>query len=258
MYCGMPVGGGLASLLMALGMGGDDWQGLFYIGGVAPLLAIPALWFLLPESQAFRAGDTVRSDIPAALFGDGRASRTLALWASFFCGLIVLYLLLNWLPSLLVSRGLPRPQAALVQAAFNLVGAAGAAAVGALMDSRARRFAVAGVFVALAVGLAIQAAAPATFGIALATGALVGAAVLGAQSVLYNLAPSLYPTAIRGTGLGAAVAVGRLGSVMGPLLAGALVGQGKSPSEVLAALLPLVAISGGIALWLAWPKSEPN
>jgi AAHS family 3-hydroxyphenylpropionic acid transporter len=256
MYCGMPFGGGLASLLIALGAGGDQWQSLFYIGGLAPLAAIPALWFLLPESRAFQAVAAAKTDVAAALFGEGRAARTLGIWAAFFCGLIVLYLLLNWLPSLLVSRGLPRPQAALVQAAFNLIGVIGAAGIGGLMDGRARRWAVAGIFVMLAVGLAVQAAAPATFGIALLTGALVGAAALGSQSVLYNLAPSLYPTAVRGTGLGAAVAAGRLGSVVGPLLAGVLVGQGRSPSEVLTALLPLVAVCGVLALWLAWRSPE--
>jgi AAHS family 3-hydroxyphenylpropionic acid transporter len=252
MYCGMPFGGGLASLLIALGAGGQGWQGLFYIGGAAPLAAIPVLWILLPESRAFRAVQPVKATLPTALFGDGRAARTLALWVAFFCGLIVLYLLLNWLPTLLVGRGLSRNQASLVQAAFNLVGVLGAVTVGGLMDSPARRWAVAGVFVALGVGLAIQAAAPATFGIALLTGSLVGAAVLGAQSALYNLAPGLYPTAVRGTGLGAAVAAGRLGSVVGPLLAGALVGQGRTASEVLTALLPMAAVSGVAALWLAW------
>jgi AAHS family 3-hydroxyphenylpropionic acid transporter len=252
MYCGMPFGGGLASLLIALGAGGEGWQGLFYIGGIAPLAAIPVLWVLLPESRAFRAVEPVKATVPAALFGEGRAARTLALWTAFFCGLIVLYLLLNWLPTLLVGRGLSRNQASLVQAAFNLVGVVGAVTVGGLMDSPARRWAVAGVFVALGAGLAIQAAAPATFGIALLTGSLVGAAVLGAQSALYNLAPGLYPTAVRGTGLGAAVAAGRLGSVAGPLMAGALVGQGRSAGEVLTALLPMVAISGVAALWLAW------
>lgn len=256
MYCGMPFGGGLASLLIALGVGGEGWQGLFYIGGIAPLAAIPALWFLLPESRAFRAVEPVKVKLTTALFGQGRAPRTLALWAAFFCGLIVLYLLLNWLPTLLVSRGLPRTQASLVQAAFNLVGVLGAVAVGGLMDSPARRWAVAGIFITLGVGLAIQAAAPATFGIALLTGSLVGAAVLGAQSALYNLAPGIYPTTVRGTGLGAAVAAGRLGSVTGPLLAGALVGQGRSSSEVLTALLPMVAISGVAALWLAWRPPE--
>lgn len=258
MYCGMPFGGGFASLLVALGLSGDNWQGVFYVGGFAPLVAVPLLWFLLPESRAFKTAAPAKTDIPAALFGEGRAVRTLGLWAAFFCGLIVLYLLLNWLPSLLVSRGLPRSEASLVQAAFNLAGVAGSAAIGALMDSRARRWAVAGAFVTLGAGLSILAAAPATFAIALVTGGLVGLAIMGAQSVLYNLAPSLYPTAIRGTGLGAAVAAGRLGSVTGPLLAGALVGQGRSPSEVLTALLPLVAVCGLLALWLAWrpPQSD--
>ncbi|MDP3494895.1 MAG: 3-(3-hydroxy-phenyl)propionate transporter MhpT [Hyphomonadaceae bacterium] len=252
MYAGMPFGGGLASLLMALAGGANDWKDLFYIGGAAPLVAIPFLMFAIPESPKFAAqGGTVKAQLFDVLFGEGRALKTIGLWISFFCALLVLYLLLNWLPTMLVSRGMPRPQASLVQAALNLVGVLGPVAVGVLMDGTARRWAVAGIFAALAVGLGIQAIAPAEFGIALVTGAVLGIGILGAQSVLYALAPSLYPTAVRGTGVGAAVAAGRLGSIVGPLLAGAMVGKGQSASQVLTALLPLVLVSGVLAFLLA-------
>jgi AAHS family 3-hydroxyphenylpropionic acid transporter len=80
----------------------------------------------------------------------------------------------------------------------------------------------------------------------------LGCAVLAAQAFLYATAPSLYPTAIRGIGVGAAVAVGRIGSIVGPLLAGALKGMGHSSSRLLMDLLP-IAIAGSLsALWLAW------
>ncbi len=67
------------------------------------------------------------------------------------------------------------------------------------------------------------------------------------------IAPKIAPlSAVRGTGIGAAVAAGRLGSVAEPLLAGTLVRHARSPREVLTALLPMVAISGTAGLWLAW------
>jgi AAHS family 3-hydroxyphenylpropionic acid transporter len=257
MYCGMPFGGGLASLLVALLPGGGNWKDVFYVGGIAPLVAIPLLMAALPESRQFReetTGDAGTAIWPA-LFGERRAPATLILWTGFFCGLLVLYLLLNWLPTMLVARGLPRPQASMVQAAFNLVGVAGPIAVGFVMDSPARRWAVATIFVALAAGLAVQAVAPVTFGLSLLTGAIVGVASLGSQGVLYALAPSLYPTQVRGTGLGAAVAAGRLGSIAGPLLAGALVGGGRTPTQVILALLPLVLVAGVAAFALAARKS---
>jgi AAHS family 3-hydroxyphenylpropionic acid transporter len=254
MYCGMPFGGGLASLLIGFGLGGSDWRGVFYVGGLTPVLAAPVLWFVLPDSLQFaeQKASAMKASVIQALFNDGRGSRTVALWLSFFCGLLVLYLLLNWLPSMLVSRGLAKSQASMVQAVFNMLGVAGSASIGALMDGAARRWAVGGVFIALAVGLGLLALTPATFSVALLCGGFVGAATMGAQSVLYNLAPGLYPTTVRGTGLGAAVAAGRLGSVAGPLVAGTLVGQGHSPSQVLLALLPLVFVSGALALVLAW------
>jgi AAHS family 3-hydroxyphenylpropionic acid transporter len=255
MYCGMPFGGGLASLL--IGVGGDAWRSVFYIGGLTPIIVIPVLIFALPDSYQFTEQKAATSKVGVfeALFGEARLPLTLALWAAFFSGLLILYLLLNWLPSMLVSRGLTRSQASLVQAVFNLVGVFGAASVGALMDGPARRWAVGAIFICMGTSLWLLGTLPITFEVALICGGLVGAATLGSQSVFYNLAPSFYPTVVRGTGLGVAVAAGRLGSVAGPLLAASLVGSGHSAGDVLLALLPLVAISGTLAIILGWRKT---
>jgi len=76
--------------------------------------------------------------------------------------------------------------------------------------------------------------------------------VLAAQSFLYTTAPGLYPTPIRGSGVGAAVALGRIGSIVGPLLAGALKAIGHDSQRLLMDLVP-IAIAGSLfALWLAW------
>jgi AAHS family 3-hydroxyphenylpropionic acid transporter len=76
--------------------------------------------------------------------------------------------------------------------------------------------------------------------------------VLAAQAFLYALAPLLYPTWIRGMGVGAAVAVGRIGSVPGPKLGGMLKAAGHTPSQLLMDLLPTVVAGSVCALWLAW------
>jgi AAHS family 3-hydroxyphenylpropionic acid transporter len=81
---------------------------------------------------------------------------------------------------------------------------------------------------------------------------LTGVAISGTQAVLYALAPACYPARSRGTGVGAAVAMGRLGSAAGPLLAGALVGAGRSPGQVLIMLVPIVAVSAVGAVSVAW------
>jgi AAHS family 3-hydroxyphenylpropionic acid transporter len=86
-------------------------------------------------------------------------------------------------------------------------------------------------------------------------GLLAGLFLVGGQSVLYALASSLYPTEVRGTGVGAAVAVGRVGSILGPLIAGQLLAIGQGASVLLSASIPLIAIAA-IAAWLVVSKSE--
>jgi len=259
MYSGMPLGAGLAGLLLGLSPGGGDWRTIFEVGGIAPLALVPLIMVVLPESREFRTSNQAigsRNSVTEALFSGGRLSRTLVLWAGFFCCLLVLYLLLNWLPSLLVSRGLSRSQASIAQGVFNGTGAAGSVLMGVLMEGAFRRLAVAFVFLGLASSLAAVAILPATFPVVLFALSAVGLTTLGSQVAFYNLAPSVYPIRSRGTGLGAAVAAGRIGSVMGPLLAGILLGQGKSSSQVLMSLLPLVIIAGGLGWFLAGRKAS--
>ncbi len=56
---------------------------------------------------------------------------------------------------------------------------------------------------------------------------------MGAQFSLYAVAHALYPPALRGAGAGAAVGVGRLGSIAGPLVAGELRAAGATRAKCL-------------------------
>jgi AAHS family 3-hydroxyphenylpropionic acid transporter len=264
MYCGMPFGGGLASFVVAFGIGGQDWKDVFYAGGLAPLIAIPLLWLFLPESRQFQSetaalgANTPRQGYFHALFGEGRAAATLAIWISFFFALLVLYLLLNWLPQLQDMRGLSKRDGALVQAGFNFGGAAGAVVAGALMDGRLARPMMILTYTATALGLVFLAYSPATLSAALLAGVLVGAGIIGVQGILYSLAPVFYPTLVRGTGVGAAVSAGRVGSVTGPVVAGVLLSSGLAPADLLLRLLPAVGISflAGLYLVLKMPTQK--
>jgi len=80
----------------------------------------------------------------------------------------------------------------------------------------------------------------------------LGCAVLAAQAFLYAAAPVVYPAPIRGLGVGAAVAIGRIGSIVGPKLGGTLKAAGHGPSQLLMDLLPIVITGCLCALWLAW------
>jgi MFS transporter, AAHS family, 3-hydroxyphenylpropionic acid transporter len=265
-YAATPFGGAIASLISLL-ISGASWRVIFIVGGIWPLLLAPLMALGLPESIAFerlsqlRAADGSDSAMPKpgsflAIFAADRASRTLLLWVSFFLGLLVLYLLLNWLPTLLVSDGLTRVQAAGAQIGFNIGGALAALLIGHLLASRFRGLSIATAFIALPVLIVVLAKAPAEFSIVAAIVFALGCSIMGAQAFLYALAPISYPTSIRGLGVGAAVAAGRIGSFVGPKLGGYLKAAGHGPSQLLMDLLPIVMAGSACALVLAWHASQ--
>ncbi len=253
MYCGIPFGGVIASIIGIVNMGDTEWRHIFYVGGAGPLLLVPLLFAFLPESKAFRRAAHEGNVQPAAvgnvLFGGNRALSTAQIWISYFCTLIVLYFLLNWLPSLMAARGLSRPEIGYVQIAFNVGGGIGALCIGMLMDRLRGAVVVSGMYIGIIASLAALSIAPG-FGALAGSAFFAGMFVIGGQSVLYALSAAFYPTAMRGTGVGAAVAVGRIGSVVGPLAAGQLLAMGRSSSVVIGASIPVTLIAAVAALLL--------
>jgi AAHS family 3-hydroxyphenylpropionic acid transporter len=260
-YAAMPLGGAAASLLVML-VAASQWRVIFVVGGVFPLLLAPLMAIGLPESAAFRrelqTAASLRAGSILGLFSEGRARRTLLLWASFLLELLLLYLLLNWLPTLLVSDGFTRVQAAGAQIGFNLGGVVSAVVIGRLLGGRLRNGATLVVFASLPVLLVLLAKAPADFDVVAVAVFVLGCAVLAAQAFLYTVAPVAYPTRIRGIGVGAAVAFGRIGSIVGPKLGGTLKAAGHGPSQLLMDLLPVVIVGSLCALWLAWELGRGN
>jgi MFS transporter, AAHS family, 3-hydroxyphenylpropionic acid transporter len=252
MYCGMPFGAAIAAVIGMLGASPSSWRDVFYVGGLGPIVMVPLLGFFLRESQQFVATQAakVREGVPGiteALWRHGRARTTLALWISYLGTLIVLYFLMNWLPSMVLSRGLTRVQSNIVLMMFNLGGGIGAVAIATIMDRFGRRRTVIGMYAGIA--LALAALSSAGGAASMAWGALLcGLFLVGGQSVLYALAGHAYPTEVRGTGVGAAVAVGRLGSILGPLVAGQLFALGQSASMLVASSIPLCVIAAIAAL----------
>jgi MFS transporter, AAHS family, 3-hydroxyphenylpropionic acid transporter len=261
-YSAMPFGGAVVSLLSML-IAPAHWRQLFIIGGIAPLVVAPIMARHLRESQAFqRTVDAESADgSPGggflAVFAQGRASRTLLLWASFFLGLLTLYLLLNWLPTLLLGYGLDKRHASFAQIAFNLGGSIAALFVGKLLDGSHRRGCAIVVFAALPATLGCLALAPQESSVIVCIVLVLGIAVLASQVVMYAMAPQCYPTRSRGVGVGTAVAFGRIGSIAGPAIAGVLVARGLPTSQLLLSLVPVTIVGGicGIALVWIMPKN---
>ena len=252
MYCGMPFGAAFAAVIGIVG-GADAWRDVFYVGGFGPLLMVPLLAFSLPESGQFVEVKSATGTLSAtpgvaeALWRGGRARTTLALWVSYVGTLIVLNFLMNWLPSMAVSRGLPHAQAGIVPVMFNVGAGIGAIGIANGMDRFGRRATVIGMYVGMAAALAVLAVSDGATSMA-AGGLLCGLFIVGGQSVLYALAGDAYPTEVRGTGVGAAVAVGRLGSILGPVVAGQLFALGQSASMLVVASIPVIVIAALAAL----------
>lgn len=132
-FIGLPLGGGLSALLTQ-GLPPDfDWRLLFYIGGALPLLLAPALLAFMRETYR-RTERGAHHSSWSALFGGRRARPTLLIWLALFPTLLMLYLILNWLPTLVIAKGLDRAAAPQAAMAFNLSSIVGALLFGALVD----------------------------------------------------------------------------------------------------------------------------
>jgi AAHS family 3-hydroxyphenylpropionic acid transporter len=251
-YVGMPLGGAVASAVV-LGLPPGHWRWLFLIGGAAPLVIAPLMAVVLPGGRppGAQAAQAEPGRI-ADLFADGRLSRTLILWLGFFVATLTLHLLLSWLPLLLQGRGLSKGDAALAQFAFNAGGAVAALIAGLGLDSRWRPLSVAFSVVAIPAALLLVANAPAQVAGMAAFALLLGGGILAAQVILYSVAGGLYAPNLRGTGIGSAIGVGRLGSLAGPTLAAMLLSAGQSSTQVLTSLLPVVLACGLAVAWLGW------
>lgn len=251
MFAGMPLGGGISALLTQLLPPGFDWRMLFEIGGAAPLLLSPAICFLMPETLIRPAVGGASTGAMSALFAGGRTPITLLLWLSLLPTLIILYFILNWLPTLVVAHGLDPTVAPQASLAFNFAGIAGALLFGRLVDRMDTRGPMTVAYVGL-IGSLLALSASGGLGMTLLLSGAAGFFLLGANYALYGVAATYYPKSVRGTGSGASVAVGRIGSIIGPLAAGVLLGSGTSASGVVQYTVPAAALAGAAVLGLSF------
>jgi AAHS family 4-hydroxybenzoate transporter-like MFS transporter len=245
----IPLGGTLAGVLGALILPAYGWRALFLVGGGLPLLLAALLWTGLPESPRYLARQRARwpelasllrrlgHDVgPDAEFVDSheravaRASvgallvpefrrDTLAIGAAFFFCLLSVYMAVTWVPSLLTGAGFDVAVANYGLTAFNLGGVVGALA-GAIVFGRLGSRVTMLAMTAGAIGgcllLAGTAIAEQSALVMLAMLAWTGGLINAVQTTMYALAAHVYPAGIRATGVGTAVAVGRIGGVVSP------------------------------------------
>jgi MFS transporter, AAHS family, 4-hydroxybenzoate transporter len=280
----IPLGGTLAGLMGAEILPRYGWRTLFLVCGIVPLVLAAILWVVLPESPRYLARNRERwaelaallrrlgHDVPAdAVFEDAREKAvarasvgqlflpgfrrdTLALCASFFFCLTTVYIGTNWVPSLLTGAGFTVAVASNGLTAYNLGGVVGAilgAIVIARLGSRITMLGMSAGAIAGAMLLAsVTIGAQSTLAV-LAMLAWTGGLINATQTTMYALAAHVYPTGIRGTGVGTAVAFGRVGGVVSPYV-GSWALEAGGASELFAVM------AGGMTLVFAALASVRN
>jgi MFS transporter, AAHS family, 4-hydroxybenzoate transporter len=245
MFCGFPLGATIGGLVSAPLIGAYGWHSVFITGGVLPLALLPLLYVHLPQTGRRVSptpevdGGAHRANNIALLFGDGRAVPTLLLWTAFFSNLLVMYFLVNWLPSLLTIAGSSLSVATLSTALLNLGGIVGAVLLSRLINGPHALLALACAYGVASLALLLIARAEGNILILLTGAGVAGAVVVGGQIAMNAVTASFYPAQIRSTGVGWALGIGRIGSIVGPLLGGLLLGSGwQGTSAVMFAIIP--------------------
>jgi AAHS family 4-hydroxybenzoate transporter-like MFS transporter len=279
MFCGFPLGAVLGGGVSAQLIAAYGWHGVFYVGGTLPLALLPLLWFGLPESIRFLAArcdryqnhsrellrivrcvdpggryaddcrwlvneEHLKGSPIKALFLEGRAIGTMLLWVVYFSNLLILYFLINWLPAVLQRVGLPIERAIIATVALNAGGIVGGLLLGRLVDKRQP-------YGVLTVAYACAAVLVAAMGtlesgsvlVLMSAIATAGFFIIGTQYCMNALVANFYPTRLRSTGVGWALGIGRIGSIVGPVLGGMLLSFGWSPGTLLTAIAAPAALS---------------
>ena len=256
MYCGMPVGAAILSLIAATEFGAN-WKNVFYLGGLLPIFAIPLMMLFLPESKEYlKAQNKTAAELAVApqgsfkdLFNSDNLLRTLCIWVSYFFTLMVVYIMLSWLPSLFMELGFTRKDGSTAQFYFMFTATIGTIILGMLTDRWKKAYVILLMYGGILAGLLALNGASSLNQMYMAA-ALAGAFVIGCQGVLYAFGSIVYPTEVRGTGIGVASAVGRIGAMLGPVIAGQLLTAGFGAAGVITAAIPCIIISALCMLFL--------
>jgi AAHS family 4-hydroxybenzoate transporter-like MFS transporter len=277
----VPLGGAIPGFVTAALVPQYGWPIIFLIGGIVPIIiALVAMmglpesikYMALHESQRGKMETTIRAirpdfQVPANakfviedekqypgfnpgyLFRDGLALITPLLWLLFALNLMGYFFLISWTPTLMTAAKLPPATAALAGAMLQVGGTVGALALCWWLQKH-RFLAVAIMFViAVPVVSSIGFAGLTSQTILLIATFLAGFFVLGIQSGINVIGALVYPTSLRANGSGWELGIGRIGSIVGPIVGGLLIGL---PVERLYMWSALPFVAGGVICFIIY------
>ena len=241
--------GAVATALLAIIIV-PNWRLMFIIGGLAGLALLPFLWAKLPESlpeaapaevSTTKDGERKPSEPANSSTDVGRSasigSKTgfrdllqkpypvvaLGIGVASFMGLLLVYGLNTWLPQLMAAAGYPVSTGLTLLLVLNLGAVAGLFLAGVLADKHGTKKIVLMWFGLSAVFLAILSVKIPNEFLLNAAVFVTGIFVFSSQVLVYAWVSQLFPSRLRGTALGFAAGVGRLGAIVGPAVTGTLV-----------------------------------
>lgn len=274
MFTGFSLGAAFGGAVAASLIPSFGWRSVWYVGGILPLLLVPVQYFALPESIRFlvvtdaerdRIGALLRrvaadfvpprgaiydveeahaQGVPVAhLFRQRRTFGTFMLWIMFFTNLMSIFFLQNWIPTMAHDTGLTIRTAVIIGTMFQIGGVIGSVLVGWPIDKYGPYGVITLLFAGAVVFVALIGASVGSVAALLAFTFGAGFCIVGGQNSANALAAIFYPTAMRATGVGWALGIGRIGGILGPLIAAALLGAHMSYGLLflLGAISPLVS-----------------
>ena len=271
MFCGFPLGAAIGGIITAPLVAATGWRSVFLLGGVIPLILLPFVLWLVPESLNFllmagrtskanrimsrlhltaraeivkqaSAAETVRYSIRESLFGENRLPGTILLWVVGFLSLGLTFFLINWIPIVSRQAGVGVKGAVIGAALLNLGSIFGCALLGHFIDRFGpyRVIAAAYVIGTIAICAIGYSASATTLGL---TAFIAGFFSLGAQMSCVALTATFYKHEFRATGVGWSMGFSRLGAIVAPVTGGMLVGIGLNAKQffMFSAALSLLA-----------------
>jgi AAHS family 4-hydroxybenzoate transporter-like MFS transporter len=283
LFLGYTLGGTLGGFVAAKLIPAFGWPAVFKVGGIAPILLAVLVAFTLPESVRFLAlrrgqPDQVRSilrrlthdltldertdfvvteerhqGLPVKhLFTNGRATITVLLWIAFASSLLGHYFLTSWLPTILAGAAVPLTYAIISGALLQGGGGIGGLLICWLSDKKSMLF----IAIAFCLASPLIVLIPRARGSSLLVLAfLVGFFLVGGQIGLNSIAGTIYPTDIRATGAGWALGIGRIGSILGPVLGGVLI-SAHLPLRLLFIYTALVVLVCAVMISVLWKITQ--
>lgn len=246
------AGGALAGALAMGVVESLGWRSVFWLGTLPLVVAVPLLWAMLPESITFllatgrtdRAAEIARRhEVPVEAFTPERTEgekvglrgiftpsvrlTTLLFWIGSFAGLLLVYGVSTWLPTMMRVAGYNLGSAISFLIVINVGGIVGLLVAGRLADRFGTRPVTVTWFLLTAIGiglLVLRMPLAVTYLVVFLTGGWL----FSAQTLIYAAVGSHYPVSSRATALGWVAGLGRLGAVFGPWIGGVLVAAGVS------------------------------